>query len=50
MDAYSDLDLVVVAAPSAWPGVLEARGASLVRSAAERPAVASFRQAAGAIV
>jgi hypothetical protein len=26
MDAYSDLDLVVVAAPSAWPSVLEARG------------------------
>jgi hypothetical protein len=31
MDAYSDLDLVVVAAPSAWPGVLEARGAMAAR-------------------
>jgi hypothetical protein len=26
MDAYSDLDLVVVVAPPAWPGVLDRRG------------------------
>jgi hypothetical protein len=31
MDAYSDLDLVVVAAPSAWPGVLDARTALAAR-------------------
>lgn len=31
MDAYSDLDLVVVVAPPAWPGVLERRGAMAVR-------------------
>lgn len=31
MDAYSDLDLVVVAAPSAWPAVLNARAALAAR-------------------
>lgn len=31
MDAYSDLDLVVVVAPSAWPGVLDRRGAMAAR-------------------
>lgn len=31
MDAYSDLDLVVVAAPSAWPAVLDTRSALAAR-------------------
>ena len=39
MDAYSDLDLVVVVAPSAWPGVLERRGAM---AAALGPLLAAF--------
>ena len=39
IDAYSDLDLVVVVAPSAWPGVLERRGAM---AAALGPLLAAF--------
>lgn len=39
MDAYSDLDLVVVAAPTAWPGVLDARADLAARLG---PLLASF--------